>query len=217
MISSKAPLTPPEQIRLNSRVLRVCPDCLSSATMPVEDILPLQKKTKRTSPSIKRSSGDHKDAHARPLRLLVSNHEKEALINKSKWEILKRCVSNLSGKQNPSKCNHVMLFCPWKTPASTSLADKWQNALEYLETMNATRPCTVCFTQWVCCFTYKLQTCSLKMWFDHCQKICWTVLRFFFEQNVTRQKFCTVSLGNICPRERRRGPELPQMHEGALS
>lgn len=69
--------------------------------------------------------------------------------------------SGLGGNQNPSKCNHVMLSCPWKTPASTSLADKWQYALEYLETTNAARPCTVCFTQWVCCFTYKLQTCSL--------------------------------------------------------
>lgn len=103
-----------------------------------------------------------------------------------------------------------MFFCPWtKTLDFTSLADKSQNALEYLSTMRDTRVWTVCLAEWFCYSGYNWNTYSLKMWLLKCFLGGFFMICYFFSTKCDSQPlqtFCTMCLGNVCQRERRRGP-----------
>lgn len=95
----------------------------------------------------------------------------------------------------------LLIFHPWRTNQKMHL-NTW-------DTMKTTRPCTVYFTQWGCCFAEVLNAYSLRKC-DSSAARTFTLLFYDFlwaERDCQQpQKFCAMCLGNICQARPRTSP-----------
>lgn len=151
MISSQTPLTSPGAAHAKFKSFK------SPHQLPLYSYYTYREHF--ASRAIKRSSWGHKDAHAWPLRLLVLNRDKGALINKSRWEVSKRRVSSLdimeAKSQQMQPCDVVLslnkdslfFFLGGEITKCTKLPGQNEDHK---------------VTQWACSFAYKINAYSLK-------------------------------------------------------